>query len=254
MEAKELRVELAAGIVTAYLSHNPLSVEDLPDLIRQICAALTSAADSAGSPAETPSEPQQPAVSIKRSVTPDHITCLEDRKTVRVPEATSSDGPRPVAGGISRQWELPKDYPIVARTYSEARSAMTRDIGLGQKGKRLRLNSRFPSTGIISGGPSGETGRRRLGGLDTAGVACRLSFPLVYHFERPDGQDLFQSGTCDKIQRLRVCWRRGWDSNPRDGSTPPTPLAGERLRPLGHLSVGPGYRNSLPFSTRMVWC
>ena len=134
MEAKEIRVELAAEIVAAYVSHNPVSARELPGLIRETYVALAGAAQ-VGSASEASSEPQKPAIAVKKSVAPDHITCLEDGKQFKSLKRHlhSEHGLTPEQ--YRAKWGLPKDYPMVAPNYSEARAMMARDIGLGQKGR-----------------------------------------------------------------------------------------------------------------------
>lgn len=134
MEAKEIRIELAAEIVAAYVSHNPVSARELPGLIQETYAALAGATQL-GAVTETSSEPQKPAISVKKSVAPDHITCLEDGKTFKSLKRHlhSEHGLTPEQ--YRAKWGLPKDYPMVAPNYSEARATMARDIGLGQKGR-----------------------------------------------------------------------------------------------------------------------
>lgn len=134
MEAKEVRIELAAEIVAAYVSHNSVSARELPGLIRETYTALANAAQLGGA-GETSSEPQKPAISVKKSIAPDHITCLEDGKHFKSLKRHlhSEHGLTPEQ--YRAKWGLPKDYPMVAPSYSEARATMARDIGLGQKGR-----------------------------------------------------------------------------------------------------------------------
>jgi predicted transcriptional regulator len=122
-------VSIAADIVAAYVSNNPLPVGELPKLIGDIHAALRGI----GTPVTEPVVKQEPAVSIKKSVTPDFIICLEDGKKFKslkrhigVHYSLSPDQYR-------QKWNLPKDYPMVAPNYAATRSAMAKSIGLGRK-------------------------------------------------------------------------------------------------------------------------
>ena len=122
-------LSIAADIVAAYVSNNPLPVSELPKLIGDIHAAL----QGIGTPAVEPVVKQEPAVSIKKSVTPDFIICLEDGKQfkslkrhIRVHYDLSPDDYR-------QKWNLPKDYPMVAPKYAATRSALAKSIGLGRK-------------------------------------------------------------------------------------------------------------------------
>lgn len=128
-------IELAADIVSAYLSHNSVPSGEIPNLINQIHAALKRV--SAGH-AATAAEPPKPAVPIKRSVTPEYIVCLEDglkfkslKRHLRTRYNLTPDQYREKFG-------LPPDYPMVAPNYAAARSKLAKDMGLGQQRRRRR--------------------------------------------------------------------------------------------------------------------
>jgi predicted transcriptional regulator len=128
--AAEKLVELSASLVGAYVSHNALSAGDLPKLIAQVHQALIAL----GGPAPAEAAPElKPAVPVKKSITPDYLICLEDGKKfkslkrhLRTEYDMSPDEYR-------SRWGLPPDYPMVAPSYSEARSALAKSIGLGRK-------------------------------------------------------------------------------------------------------------------------
>src|SRR5690606_11904379 len=113
---------------SAYVAKNRLPTAELPELI----ASVSESIRKLGEP-PTPPEPELvPAVNPKKSVFPDHIICLEDGKKFK------SMKRHLVAHGLTPQeyrtkWGLPADYPMTAPNYSAARSAMAKDIGLGQK-------------------------------------------------------------------------------------------------------------------------
>ncbi|GBU17354.1 MULTISPECIES: MucR family transcriptional regulator [Methylobacterium] len=125
------RVELAAGIVSAYVSNNPVPPGELAQLIARVHAALLQIA---GGPAEAavPSAPQQPAVPIKKSVTPDHIVCLEDGRTFKSLKRHLRAKYDLTPEQYRAKWGLPPDYPMVAPNYAKARSDLAKAIGLGQ--------------------------------------------------------------------------------------------------------------------------
>jgi predicted transcriptional regulator len=123
-------VELSASLVGAYVSHNALSASDLPKLIAQVHHALLGL--NASAPAEAAPE-LKPAVPIRKSIMPDYLICLEDGKKfkslkrhLRTEYDMSPDEYR-------ARWGLPPDYPMVAPSYSEARSQLAKSIGLGRK-------------------------------------------------------------------------------------------------------------------------
>ena len=126
-------VELAAEVVAAYVSSNPLPKDDLPDLI----LAVHSSIERLGSEPELAlrqTETKSPAVPIRRSVTSDYLICLEDGKRFKsLRRHLNGHGLRPEQ--YREKWKLPSDYPMVAPNYETKRSALARKIGLGQKRK-----------------------------------------------------------------------------------------------------------------------
>jgi predicted transcriptional regulator len=131
--AKSNSVELAAGVVAAYVSNNPLPKSGLLDLILAVHSSLARL----GSEPERPppqAEAKSPAVPIRRSVTPDYLICLEDGKRFKsLRRHLAGLGLTP--GQYREKWKLPSDYPMVAPNYAAQRSALARKIGLGQKRK-----------------------------------------------------------------------------------------------------------------------
>src|SRR4051794_31321502 len=122
-------IELTASIVSAYVSNNSVPTADLPALIGQVHSALTRVSSGHG---EVPSEPPKPAISIKKSITPDHIVCLEDGKKFkslkRHLRTTYDLSPEQYRA----KWDLPRNYPMVAPNYAQARSELAKTMGLGQ--------------------------------------------------------------------------------------------------------------------------
>lgn len=121
---------IAGNIVSAYLSNNQLSADEVPGFIRNVMAALNEAPVE-----EIPVEAQQPAVSIKKSIRSDAVVCLECgavQKTLKRHLRVAHDL---TPGEYRGKWELPKDYPMVAPSYSEARSEMAKKAGLGRQGQ-----------------------------------------------------------------------------------------------------------------------
>jgi predicted transcriptional regulator len=120
--------KLTAEIVAAYVAKHELSHTDLSHLIGTVHRALQEIASPAPPPAEQPS----PAVSIKKSIKPDYLVCLEDGKQFKSlrRHLRSSYGLTPQQ--YREKWGLPSDYPMVAPNYAAARSALAKKIGLGQ--------------------------------------------------------------------------------------------------------------------------
>lgn len=126
-------IELTAQIVSAYVMKNAVPVTQIPDLIAQVHGALRKTGEA---PAEIPPERQQPAVAIKKSITPDFLVCLEDGKRFKSMRRhlSKSHGMRP--DEYRAKWGLAQDYPMVAPNYAAARSKFARSIGLGQKARK----------------------------------------------------------------------------------------------------------------------
>lgn len=128
-------IELAADIVSAYVSNNSVPASDLPALIAQIHGALTHLG---GSAQEEPSEPQKPAVSVKKSIAPDYIICLEDGKKFKSLKRHLRTQYNLSPEQYREKWGLPSDYPMVAPNYAAARSRLAKEMGLGQQRRRSR--------------------------------------------------------------------------------------------------------------------
>ena len=125
-ESKEI-IEWTAEIVASYVQKNCVSISDLPQLIKIVHDALTSLSSS--SPAEKP----QPAVSIRRSVTPDYIVCLEEGRKLKMLKRHLATAYGMTPEEYREKWGLPADYPMVAPNYAKQRSYLAKKIGLGKR-------------------------------------------------------------------------------------------------------------------------
>jgi predicted transcriptional regulator len=132
-------IELAADIVSAYVSNNSLPPAELPGLISDIYASLVNITQVT---VEEPPEPQKPAVPIKRSVTPDYIVCLEDGKQFKSLKRHLRTQYNLTPDEYREKWGLPADYPMVAPNYAKARSELAKEMGLGQQRRKRRPLSR----------------------------------------------------------------------------------------------------------------
>jgi predicted transcriptional regulator len=122
--------ELTAEIVAAYVGSNTVSREDIPNLITDVHAALANA-PKLGS--DSAPEPQEPAVSIRRSITPDAIICLEDGKKFKSLRRHLQSHHDLTPEQYRAKWNLRRDYPMVAPNYAKARSELAKSLGLGRK-------------------------------------------------------------------------------------------------------------------------
>jgi predicted transcriptional regulator len=128
-------IELAADVVSAYVSNNSISAGDLPGLISEVYNALNRVGSA---PVAAPAEPAKPAVNPKKSITPDYIICLEDGKKFKSLKRHLSSMYSMSPEQYREKWGLASDYPMVAPNYAEARSRLAKEMGLGQKRKGKR--------------------------------------------------------------------------------------------------------------------
>ncbi|RUW52985.1 transcriptional regulator [Mesorhizobium sp. M1A.F.Ca.ET.072.01.1.1] len=122
-------ISLTADIVSAYVGNNPLPVSGLPDLIASIHTSLSGIGQA--SKARQPE--QEPAVNPKRSVSPEHIVCLEDGKKFKSLKRHLSTDHGLTPDEYRAKWGLKPDYPMVAPNYAAQRSELAKASGLGRK-------------------------------------------------------------------------------------------------------------------------
>lgn len=126
-------LELTADIVSAYVSNNSVTANDLPALIGEVHAALGRLT---GKVEEAPVEVQKPAISVRKSITPDYIICLEDGKKFKSLKRHLRTQYNMTPEQYREKWGLPADYPMVAPNYAEARSKLAKEMGLGQQRRK----------------------------------------------------------------------------------------------------------------------
>ena len=139
MDEKSEVIEMTADIVSAYVGNNTVPASELPGLIQSVHGALaivSSGADAAEA------QPKEPAVPIRRSITPDFLICLDDgrkfkslKRHLRTTYNLSPDDYR-------SKWGLAKDYPMVAPNYAKARSELAKQMGFGQGGRQAARKKR----------------------------------------------------------------------------------------------------------------
>lgn len=117
-------------IVAAHLSNNQMNADEIPGLIQKVYRTLLNV--NGDSPALS-SERPQPAVPIKRSVTPDYIVCLEDGKKLKMLKRHLKTAYNMTPEEYRERWGLTADYPMVAPSYATQRSKLAKDIGLGKR-------------------------------------------------------------------------------------------------------------------------
>lgn len=127
-------LELTTEIVAAHVSNNTVALGDLPQLINQVYSSL---AHIGTVPAAPPARPQ-PAISVKKSVQPEYIVCLEDGKKLKMLKRHLKTAYNMSPEAYRERWGLPPDYPMVAPNYARQRSRLAKEIGLGTRARRAR--------------------------------------------------------------------------------------------------------------------
>lgn len=129
LEMKETLITLTSDIVAAHVSNNDVAVSDLPSLITNVYGALAGLGEVAPIIETRP----EPAVSIRASVKPDYIVCLEDGKKLKMLKRYLRTNFNMTPEEYRARWNLPADYPMVAPNYAETRRDLAKKIGLGRK-------------------------------------------------------------------------------------------------------------------------
>jgi predicted transcriptional regulator len=131
-ELQETLITLTADIVAAHVSNNSVAVSDLPVLIANVHGALTGL----GGPTPIETIKQEPAVSVRSSIKPDFIVCLEDGKKLKMLKRHLMTHYQMTPEQYRAKWNLPADYPMVAPNYAEQRRTLAKKIGLGTKRRK----------------------------------------------------------------------------------------------------------------------
>ena len=127
-------IEMTAEIVASYVESNTIAAADVPALILSVHRALigiSTGADVVAPPAK------EPAVPLRRSITPDHLVCLEDGRKFKSLKRHLRTRYNLSPEEYRAKWGLPKDYPMVAPNYAKARSDLAKQMGLGQGGRAM---------------------------------------------------------------------------------------------------------------------
>lgn len=133
-------LDLTADIVSAHVGNNSVAIGDLPNLIASVHRSLAGL----GALVEPVAAGLEPAISVKRSVRPDYIVCLEDGKKLKMLKRHLMTSYQLTPDQYRAKWSLPADYPMVAPNYAEQRRALAKKIGLGRKPAKAKLE--VPST------------------------------------------------------------------------------------------------------------
>ena len=121
-------LRMTSDVVAAYVGNNELQTAELGNVIQTVHGSLSAL----NGHSEVLVEPQKPAVSVRRSVTPDYIVCLEDGKKLKMLKRHLRTTYNMTPEEYRSKWGLPADYPMVAPNYAKQRSAFAKKIGLGR--------------------------------------------------------------------------------------------------------------------------
>ncbi|MCI4589176.1 MucR family transcriptional regulator [Sphingobium sp. BYY-5] len=130
----ELLITLTSDIVAAHVSNNSVAVSDVSSLIHNVHTALAAL----NQPVAVPEVKPEPAVSVRSSIKPDFIICLEDGKKLKMLKRHLMTHYQMTPDDYRAKWGLPADYPMVAPNYAEQRRSLAKKIGLGTKRRRPR--------------------------------------------------------------------------------------------------------------------
>jgi predicted transcriptional regulator len=150
-QAQSNYIELAATIVSAFVNNNSIPASELPALIQSVHASLQNIVG--GVKAEPAVEAKPPAVPIKKSVTNDFIVCLEDGKKFKSLKRHLRTAYNMSPDEYREKWGLSRDYPMVAPAYATARSALAKQMGLGQQRRKAEPPKPAPVPEIAPAAP-----------------------------------------------------------------------------------------------------
>jgi predicted transcriptional regulator len=148
-------LRLSAQIISAHVGHNSVRADELPGLIRMVYDSMTQL----GAP-EPINELQMPAVSVKKSVFPSYIVCLEDGKKLKMLKRHLQTSYGVTPDQYRAKWGLPSNYPMVAPDYAEMRSGLAKKIGLGRK-DHVGAPAKEPVQEAAEGVSGTKRGRRK---------------------------------------------------------------------------------------------
>jgi predicted transcriptional regulator len=132
-------IEMTADIVSAYVGNNSVSAAELPNLIQSVHRALSGIT---GASEAAPEPLKEPAVSVRKSITPDFLICLEDGRKFKSLKRHLRTKYNMSPEDYRAKWGLAKDYPMVAPNYAKARSDLAKQMGLGQGGRQAPRKKR----------------------------------------------------------------------------------------------------------------
>ena len=122
-------LSLTVDIVSSHVANNTVPTSDLPNVIENVYSALARL----GGETTSVEAKQEPAVSVRSSIKPDFIVCLEDGKKLKMLKRHLMTHYNLTPEAYRAKWNLPADYPMVAPSYAQQRRTLAKKIGLGTK-------------------------------------------------------------------------------------------------------------------------
>ncbi len=132
-------IKLTAQLVATYVGKNTLAIGELPEFIRSTYAALAGASSTV---AEAAPARGQPAIAIRKSVTPDAIYCLECGAGQKMLKRHLASAHGLTIEEYRTKWSLAASYPMVAPDYAEKRSSMAKAAGLGHNRRKPKVKAK----------------------------------------------------------------------------------------------------------------
>ena len=152
----EQLIELTADIVSAHVANNTVSVSDVANLVQRVHQAL----ESLGAPAPEERQEKTPVVSVRSSIKPDHLVCMECGRKQKTLKRHLQNAHGMTPDQYRADYGLPRDYPMVAPDYSKRRSEMAQAIGLGRR-PRPNAEGDAASEGAAKGKAAGRPRGRK---------------------------------------------------------------------------------------------
>lgn len=128
-ETHAMLIQMTSEVVAAYVSNNPVQANDLPNVITRVHSTMM---DLSSVEQDEPVKGTSPAVSVRKSITPDYLICLEDGKRFKSLKRHLRSKYNLSPEEYREKWSLPADYPMVAPNYAKQRSELAKKMGLGQ--------------------------------------------------------------------------------------------------------------------------
>lgn len=174
----QIPTQAVADIVSAYVAHNHISVDQIPGLIQSVASAMTSLTIG-GASAPATAEKAEPAVSVRKSITPDYIIDLFTGKRFKSLKRHLRTRHNMSPEDYRAYWGLPSDYPMVAPNYAKSRSDLAKKMGLGQGGRQPPKAAEAPKAPKAAAKPKSAPKAKATGAAAKPAEAPKADTPAV---------------------------------------------------------------------------